>query len=867
MICHIEGDLIELYRSRIAAVGKLKADLLFAADVILLFRPGIIRNFTLGPSTNHSMMLINYLKVGLRNMHRHRAFSFINIFGLALAMSVAMLIILMIADQLRYDKFHSDSDRIYRILSAPRYATSPEPLSKTLKEEYSIVEDATHLIPGFTGDAKAGGKSTEMRGYFTDPSFFRVLGFRLEHGDMAKALVNPNSIVISSRLAQILFGKADVVGESLEFDDRKLSFPQDFDGKGAPPVPWGSFTITGIFDQNRYKSHLQFDVLASESSLPALYLEKKFEDNSERWDSYWRTYTFVMVKPNIDPLRLDSALADVVRKKYKGLEAEHLKGFRLTAQAIDDIQFAINGNDTGSRFPGVLYYFFGGLALIIILSACLNYTNLSIARALTRAKEIGVRKVTGANRTALTVQFMTESILTSLFAMMMAMGILYFLRPAFLDLWVNRYLKFELPHSPAVYVLFIVFAIVIGVICGIYPAFHLSSFKPVKALKALSESGSGKMKMYKILSVIQFVVSLLFISTSTLIFKQFDHYSNFDYGFNATNVVNVQLQGMDYGKVANEFRQIPGVERVSASDLIPATGSNNGNQFKKSGAPEEEYRFFSELNVDEQFIPNLNLEVVAGTNITPASTDGSLHVMLNEAAVKELGFSSAHDAVGTVIENKWGGEQLKIIGVVENFRYMLLLNQHEIGGLVLRNRPALFQYANVKIGSPDRDRVIASMISKWNAIDPVHPIKYKLFAHELAETHQALVDIVSIIGFVATLSIVISCLGLLGMATYTAERKRKEIGIRKTLGANAGRILTLLSGGFVKLLAIAIVIGAPASYFLNQLWLQTLPNRTEFTVWNLLFAVAILVLLGLITIGSQTVRASNENPVDALKND
>ena len=240
-----------MYRSRIVAKGKLRADLLFATDVLFLFRPGIIRSFTVTYSTNHAMMLINYLKVGMRNMLRYKAFSFINIFGLALAMSVAMLIILMLGDQLRYDKFHPNRERIYRVLSASTYATSPQPLAATLKEEYSIVEEATHLIPGFTGDAKAHGKVTEMRGYFTDPSFFRVLGFTLQHGDVSKALMLPNSIVISNKMAQTLFGETDVVGATIEFDDRKLSFPQDFDGKGAPPVPWGSFTRAHPCERDR----------------------------------------------------------------------------------------------------------------------------------------------------------------------------------------------------------------------------------------------------------------------------------------------------------------------------------------------------------------------------------------------------------------------------------------------------------------------------------------------------------------------------------------------------------------------------------------------------------------------------------------
>jgi putative ABC transport system permease protein len=863
---YIEGDLIELHQQRVADNTQQRANLRLAVDILLLFRPGIIRPVKRMQTFNHGIMFSNYFKVGIRNILRYKAFSFINIFGLALAMSVSMLIILMIADQREFDQFHIKKERIFRVNSAVRYATSPAPLGEFLKSNYSSVEDATSLTPAIGGDARYKDRLADMRGYFADPSFFRIFTFELIQGNKDRALSEPSSIVITTAMAEKLFQGESPLGKEITFEDRKLSFPMRSDGIGSAAVDWGSFTVTGVIDETRYKSHLQFDVLMSSATMPVLVAEKKLEETSNNWESYFRTYTFALMKNANAKDDLNKILANVVDLKYKNLQAEHLKGFEMKAQEIDDIKFDKTGNDTGVWLFREIYYFLGGLALIILLSACMNYTNLSIARALTRAKEIGVRKVTGANRTALIVQFISEALLTAFLSLSLAILLMQFIKPAFKGLWINRYLNYELNDSLDVYLYFIALTLMVGLIAGLYPAFRLSSFRPVKALKALSGSGAGKLHLYKVLNVTQFVISLFFITTSILIFKQFSHYLRFNYGFNADNIINVELQGVDYEKLSNEFRNVPGVAVVSASDLVPATGTNNGNGFRRFGK-EEDYKQMSILNTDENYITNLGLKIIAGKNL-PSGADHSANlIVVNESVTRRLGYNRPEEIIGEVLETKWGSEQLKVVGVVENFRYMLLLNQDQIGELILRNQPTAFQYANIKISANDNMAVINKLEDKWKEIDPVHPFKYKFFEDELATTHQAIFDIVSIIGFIAFLAIVIACLGLLGMATYTAERKRKEVGIRKILGADELRIAMLLSKGFLKMLGIAIVIGVPLTWFINELWLEHLPNRVEFGAGTVILGAVILVVLGVITIGSQTIRASQSNPVDSLKID
>ncbi len=867
----IEGDLMELYDERVKEFGKRKADRKFIVDVLLLFRPGIIRPAEGYTRLNQYDMFRNYFKVGIRNILKYKVFSFINVFGLAVAMSVCMLIILMLADQNRYDAFHLKKDRIYRIVSdyegsRQPYATSPYPVVNALKTDYQIVEEATTLMPGVGGDATYGQKVADMRGYFADPSFFNVFSFELEKGDKASALHQPNSMVISSEMARQLFGDENAIGNIVQFADRKLPFPQEFDGHGSPPAPWGSFTITGVIDETKYKSHLAFDVLLSSSSMPALYAEKKIEDFTNNWEWFFRAYTYVLLDEVQSKEDLSLALNDLVAHKYAELQSDRTKGFKLLAQNLEDIQLGLCGNDTNMRLPLLGYYFLAFLAIVIMLSACLNYTNLSIARALTRAKEIGVRKVTGANRQNLLFQFLSESIITALLALVMAIVLLLFIAPLFKGLWVNQYLNFELPSIPSVYLIFVGFALLIGIVAGVYPALYLSRYQPIQVLKNLKSMNPGKLGMRKALGISQFVISLFFITTSILIYNQFRHFLVFDYGFNSKNIVNIELQGTDYRKLSNELSAVPGVSTISACDLIPATGTNNNNQLRKAGS-HMEYEDIGVLKIDENFIENLGIKLIAGRNLSPNGTSSDRYILVNEATVKKLGYQHPAEIVGEVFEGKYGNDLLEVVGVVKDFRFKLLLNEDKIEPLVLRNQPENFEYLNLHISTTDPMTTIANLESKWKKVDPIHPFKYEFLDEQLQATHQGIFDVVSILGFIAFLAIIIACLGLLGMATYTAERKTKEVGIRKILGAESMSIALLLSKGFLNMLMISVILGAPMSYFINNLWLQEFPNRVEFGIGTVLIGTLILLTLGLLTIGSQMIKASRSNPVDSLKMD
>ena len=811
-------------------------------------------------------MFRNYFKVGLRNILKYKVFSFINVFGLAAAMSVCMLIILMLADQKSYDQFHAKKDRIYRILSEPknaRYATSPIPLASTLATDYPVVETATHLVQGVGGDAVYNQRLAEMRGFFTDTSFFHVFSYELAQGNKKTALTLPNSMVITQALADQLFGEENPLGKAVEFTDRGL--PILGEGPGEPPVNWGQYTVTGILADKDYKSHIRFDVLVSSSSLPALYAQEYVTDQADDWSFHYRCFTYALLSPEHSPQDLQVSLDDLVKRKYADLEGR--EGFQLSGQALTDITPGpALGNAPTYRLPTMAYYVLAGEAFIILLLACMNYMNLSIARALTRAKEIGVRKVTGASRKDLVYQFLSESVIVAIIALGLAMILLAFLKPAFMGLWVNQYLNFDLQENFFVYLAFAGFALIVGLLAGSYPALRLSAYRPLQVLKDAGSMQPGKLGVRKIVSVVQFVVSLFFIVTSLLIFNQFKHFMAFDYGFATDSVINIPLQGNEYSFVENELQTVAGVSAISACEYIPATGTNNGAGLRKSDS-DDEYQYVISLPASEDFIDNLAIKLLAGSNLPEGDTSVSRFIVVNESTVKAFGYEHPTEAIGMVLDSEWDETDLEVIGVVEDFRIDLPMSRDETRPMMLRNQPSRFRYANIKLATPDVLGTVAQLEEQWKRIDPIHPFKYEFYDQQLATTHQAFLDMVAIIGFIASLAIIIACLGLLGMAMYTTERRTKEIGIRKVLGAENLGIVLLLSRGFLTILGISVAIGAPLSYFLSNLWLQNFPNRVDFSWGTVLLGSLVLLTLGLVTIGSQTWMAARRNPVDSLRNE
>ncbi|MFC2123507.1 ABC transporter permease [Bacteroidota bacterium] len=815
-------------------------------------------------------MFWNYLKVSLRNLYKYKIFSFINIFGLAVSMCVCLVIISMIADLKQYDRFHSKKDRTFRIISWKEseimgMATSPYLLAPALLDDYPVVVEATRMRAPVGGDIAYNQKILTTRGFFADNSYFSVFDFEFEKGNPGNALVKPNSIVLNGEFAKKLFGNEDPLGKVVDFMDRGL-IHLDIAGIDKPPVSWGTFVVTGVIADRSYKTHMKWDILVSTSTIPVLVKEEKIDTWSQNWENYSTTYTYVVLPDKNRISELETALQDIRDKQYS--ENEDFDGFQLRIQALTKITPGkMLGNFTSFRMPIEGFYFLSFLAFIIMSLACLNYTNLSIARALTRAREVGVRKVTGAIRKNLVGQFMSESIITALFSLVIAILLLIFLKPALMSLWINKYLSFGFNESMTVYLIFLGFAVFIGIIAGLYPALYMSRYKPIIVLRKIDQGKTGKLGMRKFMIITQFVVSLFFIVTTMLIYKQLNHYLNIEYGFNTENIVNIELQSNDYEVMANEFSSIPNVSEISACEYIPATGISNGINIRKEGSEEEHIRM-TRISIDNKFISNLDIELLYGNNLPDISesSNGQFFVV-NEMATRELGFENPSEIVGEAVEILNTDQLAEVVGVVEDFIFRLPMLEDEIGPLVLRTRPGDFSFMNVKVNTADLGGTIDQMETKWKELDPVHEFKYDIFDEQMAGTNQAIVDVVSIVGFVTFLTIIIACLGLLGMATYSVERRIKEVGIRKVFGANDKQITFLLSKGFIKLLIISIIISAPLTYFINNLWLQNFPNKVDFGIGLISLGTLILLVLGLLTISTQTLRASRSNPVNTLRNE
>ena len=816
-------------------------------------------------------VFLHYLKVGFRNILKYKVFSFINVAGLAAAMAVCMLIMLMLADQKSHDQFNVNKDRIYRVLGdRPDFrhpnATTAYPLAAVVRAEMPMVEKVTHLVMGVGGDIKVGRDIVEARGYFADTAFFQVFSFALERGDPIAALKAPRSLVLTHELAVRLWGTGDPIGRTVEWTDRGLSV---FGGGNADsPSAWGSFVVTGVIADKHYRSHLKFDVLMSEASMPGLEADHRIDIHPTEWNYFTNSFSYVLLRPEASEVQLDRGLSEVARRHCAGLP--DMTGFTMRGQALTGMSPGILlGNDPTIALPMVAYYFFWGLGLVILSLAGLNYVNLSVARALNRAKEIGVRKVTGAQRISLVAQFLGESVITSLIALVLAIGLLLLLKAAFVRLWVNQYLNFELKGEWWVYLAFVGFAVGVGMLAGLYPALKLSAMRVIPALKNNDGLRPGRLGMRKILSVVQFVFSLVFIITVILIYNQFRYFLNFQYEFASKNIVDIDLQSNDYRLAEREFASIPGVTGVSASLFMPAETRSEGNSLvRNDGRPhrsKDDHKPVQTLAADAHFLDNLGLRLLAGRGLLSDGPMAGRYIVVNEALVKEFGFRSPAEIIGQSFRPMWGDTALVVVGVVQDFHLRIIIGNDKIEPMYLYSGATNLPIVNLRVATTDVRGLIAALQVKWRRIDPVHGLKYSWYSDELANQSQGVFDVVSILGLVAVLAVTIACLGMLGMATFTTERRRKEVGIRKVLGAGDWRNVLLLSREFLVVLGVSIAIAAPVSYIVNEMWLRNFPNRVGFGWGTVGLGVLIVLGLGLVTIGSQTVRASRRNPVEALR--
>lgn len=801
-------------------------------------------------------MIKNYFKTAWRNIFGNRSFSLINIIGLSVSMSLGLLVILIIKEQYSFDDFHKDADRIYRVdTKAIRtggetepYASAPIALGTVLKEDYAFAEEVVRINSQLNGDAVYENVNVPVHGFFADPSFLQVFNFKLQQGDMATALNSPDAILLTPKSAKKIFGNTDPVGKTLAI-------------KG-----FGDFTVKGVFQTPPSKSHFEFEVMASALALPGLEKQKAIMPSLQDWNNYYTGYVYIKLKEGVKLKEVNAALAEIYRNHYTGRKIETRdKGYEFYVQPLRGITPGpMLSNNMGRALPAMVLQFLAILAFIIMLMAGLNYTNLMIAKSLKRSREIGVRKVMGAQRRQIFFQFITESVLFALVSLVFSCGILYFLRSAFLKLQFTSQFSIDLKEDYLVYGYFILFAVLIGFFAGLLPAGYLSAFKPVVVLKnAIGNKVSNRISLRKALMVFQFTLSVVFISVVLVLGSQIKFLMKADYGIHEKDILIIRLQGNNYEKLAHEIGSIPGVKLIGAVSHSLGTSEDMATDYKKNAA--DAPFVMRDFRVDSNYITNLDMKFVAGRNFGKDITPGrETEVILNETALKSFGFKNAAAAIGqTIIADD--SVLLAVTGVVRDFNFRPM--NYSIGPLAMRYKPADFNIMNISFETASKDKIIAALSPIWKKADSVHPLDCKLMSEEIDDdyTRSGIVDMLLVIKYVSFLSIIIACLGMLGMVMFSTRLRLKEISIRKVMGADVKTISVLLSRSFMMLIGIGILIGIPVSYFFCNLILQDFAYKISTLPLLIIAAVFIIFFLGLITISSQTIKAALANPVKSLR--
>ena len=805
-------------------------------------------------------MLRNYFKIAFRNLLRNKTFSAINVLGLSLGISTCLLILLFVQQELSYDSFNEKADRIVRVVfrgtvqgEKMKEASVMPPTAQTLKKDYPEVLEATRLrMEGFPRISYADKTFKENAFAYADSNFFQVFTLPLIEGDANTALLEPNTIVISETVARKYFGTTDPIGKVLQLKD------------------WNnSFKITGVMHKIPANAHFHFDLFASMASLP------------ESREPSWMTsefYTYLVLPAGYDYKKLQSKLPQVI-EKYMGPQLKKALGMDLAEfrqkgndvglylQPLKDIHLHSDLNLEMEAGGDIKYvYIFSAIALFMLLIACINFMNLSTASASKRAKEVGIRKVMGSLKSQLVNQFLMESLMLTFIALLISLAVVYWALPI-LNSLSGKNLSLNMLQNTWLIPGLLLFALFTGLIAGSYPAFFLSSFKPVAVLKGKITSVRKTVSLRSGLVVFQFIISILLIVGTTIVYKQLSYIQHEKLGYDKDQVLIVEESywlGKNQEAYKQKLLQDPRVVGVSGSGYLPAGNSYNNNFMLYPENKSDEFVKTLQYDVDYTYIPTLGMQMVEGRNFSKTFGTDSTGIIINEAAAKAFGWQK--DALNhqlTWPDNNGKKISFHIIGVVRDFHFK---SMHErISPLVMvlaRN----FDNIIVKAKTRDISGLIATMKKNWDPMAET-PFTYSFLDERFKHTYEAEQKLGLILGIFAGLTIFVACLGLFGLATFTAEQRTKEIGIRKVLGASVSGIVGLLSKDFLKLVSIAFVIASPVAWFMMNKWLQDFAYRTSISVWVFVLAAVLAIAITIITVSFRAIRAALNNPVNSLRSE
>jgi putative ABC transport system permease protein len=801
-------------------------------------------------------MFKSIFTTAIRNILRNRVFSAINLVGLSVSMSLGMLIIQIAKEAFSYDKFHQDSERIYRINTMALrvdggkepYASTPFPLGTVIRENYTFAEEVVQLNRRLNGDVTYGNVNVPVSGLIVDPSFITMFNFPLDRGNPSTALSEPNNLILTAETAERIFGKVEPLGQTLTLGG------------------YGEFVVSGVLKETDNKTHFDFQVLGSTKALPAFEKDGIISSTLEDWNNYYGSYVYFKLKAGHALSEVDQALKEISSKYYSGLQLETRdKGYEFYLHPLAEITPGPElSNQMGQGMPSFLLNFMAILGGVVLLMSVFNFTNLMIAKSLGRAREIGVRKVVGARRAQVFLQFVGETVIFSLVALVLSYVLLQFLKTGYLNMPFSQEFDTRLNEDWVLYAFFVLFAVAVGLLAGLLPAGYLSAFKPVKVLKDTSNlKVYSRLTFRKVLMVVQFAFSVFFVITVLIIYTQVDFMLNADYGINQKDILNIRLQGVPFQKAANEVKSLPGVINVGGVSHALGTWADLSSDYKKNR--EDKPFVMRDFRVNDVYLNNLELKFLAGRNFDPAEQgEREKHVVLNETALSHFQFANPVDAVGQAIYVE-DSTMLTVIGVVKDFNFRPL--SYKIGPLALRYQTSQLNHLSLKIAPGQKEAVLAALQPVWKKLDSVHPFEAMMMDQQIDDAYsQAGFDsILIMVGYITFLTVTLACLGMLGMAMYATQVRVKEVGIRKVMGATVTSVVYLLSKSFMYLIGAAVLIGAPLSIFAGNFFMSQYAYQVGISVWVVAGGIAIVVGLGLLIISSQTWHTAAANPVKSLK--
>ncbi|MEO8567939.1 MAG: ABC transporter permease, partial [Ginsengibacter sp.] len=815
-------------------------------------------------------MLKNYFKIAWRNLMKNKIFSFINIFGLCAGLACCMLITLYILHETSYDKYQANADDIYQVGTIfiqqgeeHKMPNTPAPLAAAMQQDFPQVQQTVRLMGLFAEDKtlmqyheKNGNTKSfyETRGFLTDPTFFRMFTYHFIEGDPANALNEPKTIVLCEEIAKKIFGNGPALNKVVHISS---STNGDND-----------FLVTGVFKSNDQPSHIDGRFFLS---MNGGQMENYIKENGTSFATNNMFYTYVKLKAGSNPQNIQASFPAFI-DKYAGKDLKAVGfGKKQFLIALKDIHLR-SGMDKDVTTSGSLTYLYilASIALFTLLIACINFMNLSTARSSKRSAEVGIRKVLGAEKTSLIRQFLGESLFMSLLAFAFALVIVAMLLPAF-NIVSGKDLSLTFKNNGWLIALFFLLSLFTGLIAGSYPAFYLSSFKPIKVLKGRFSNSLAAISLRKGLVVFQFIISVILIIASVVIAGQMHYLRSTDLGFDKDGQIIIPLRSETakhlYSPLKDGWIKLSQVQGVGASLYNPGIFNPSDNAFYKEGESMNNAKRTRMNSVDEEYLQTLNIKPVAGRLFSKEFPSDTGNVLIfNERAIKEIGFSSSAKAIGKKVYYNYGGTEtsFKIVGVVKDFHFEdlhLPITPYAYG---LRNEK-IFNYMVVHAKPGNITALLKSIGNVWHQLNPNEPFEYSFLDQDFQKNYEAENRLASIVGYFTIIAILISCLGLFGLATFSAEQRIKEIGVRKVLGASVPDIVTLLSKDFLKLVFVAIIIASPIAWYVMNKWLQDFEYRIHIT-WSV-FAITTLVALfiALATISFQAVKAAIANPVKSLR--